>query len=94
MNAHRRNRLHTATTMDNPTKIDNAKPDDDDDKPDMTPLNNAITSFPKGILRNSQKHKLLQTQVSTFKGQKNVTMSSNTGSWSPYALSKKGQSKG
>ena len=69
-NSQRRNRPYTAITMDNLTTYDNEQADDDEDKPDMTQLMNVILYFPKMIQRNTQKLKLLQTQVPIFEGNK------------------------
>ena len=56
--------------MDNLTNNEQEQPENDDDEPDMTQLINAITNVPTMIQRNTQKHKLLQTQMSTWKGQR------------------------
>ena len=68
--SHRRNRLHRDTIMDNLTTYDHKQPEDDDDEPDMTQFVNAITNVPTLIQRKTHKHKLLQTQIPTFKGLK------------------------
>ena len=80
-NWNRRNQLHRVTTMNNLTTYDHKQPEDHkqpkdhnqpykDDESDMTQLMITITNVPTMVQRNTQKHKLLQTQVPTFKGQK------------------------
>ena len=54
--------------MDNLTTSDHEQPDEDDDD-EMTQLMIAITNVSFMIQRNTQKHKLLQYQVNTVKGQ-------------------------
>ena len=67
MSSHRRTRLQRATTMDNFTNYDQEQSEDNNKEPDMTQLMNAITNVPTMIQRNAKKHKLLQSQVRTFK---------------------------
>ena len=69
-NSNRRNWIERATAMDNGTNYDQEQPEDDDDECDMTQLMNAIINVPTLTQRNTQKHKLLHTQVPTFKSQK------------------------
>ena len=64
--------------MDNLIISDHEQPEDDDDEPAMTQLTNAIKNVTAMIHRNSQKKKLLQTQVPPSKDKKSITMSSNT----------------
>ena len=69
-NSHRLNRLHRATTTDSFTNFEQEQPEDDDDEPDKTHLMKAITNVPTIIQRNTQKHKLLQTEVTILERQK------------------------
>ena len=69
LNPHKLNRVHRATTMDSLTRHDHEHPEHDDVELVMTHLMNAITGFPTMIQMNPQKHKLLETQLTTFEGQ-------------------------
>ena len=69
-NSHRPTRIRRTTTLDNLISYEQEQLEEYDNEPDMTQLMNAITNVPKMIQTNTQKHKLLQTQMPTFKGQK------------------------
>ena len=79
-NPQRPNRFHRAFTLDNITTYHHHHGDDKYDEPDLTQLMNVITDVPNIKQRTTKKQNLLQTQVPTFRGQKNATMSSNTSS--------------
>ena len=69
-NSHWRNQFHRATTMEDLTTKDHKEHKNDDDEPNIKQLKNAVTNVPTLLWRNTQKHKLLQNQGPTFKGQK------------------------
>ena len=60
--------------LDNFNNYDQEQPEDDDDEHDMTQLMNEIINVPTMIQRDTQKHKLLPSQVPAFKGQESDTM--------------------
>ena len=64
-NTHRCNCLHRVSTLDSFKTCDYDQPEDDDDE-----LMNAITNVSNMIQSNTHQHKLLQTQVTTAKEQK------------------------
>ena len=66
----RRTQLQTANTMYNFTNYDQEQSEDVDNEPDLTQLMNAIKNVPTVVQGNAQKYKRLQTQVPTFKRQK------------------------
>ena len=69
-NQQKRDSLHRKTTVDNLTTSDYDQPIYNADETDKTHLMKAITEVTDKIQKKTQKQKLIQTRVATFKGQK------------------------